>query len=124
MTASHRAFRFLKQYRIRNSADFRRAFERRCSASDAWMVVYGCENGLPHPRLGLSVSRKVGPAVQRNRWKRLLREAFRLQVYELPAGVDLVVLPRRGVEPQLRPLSASIAQLARRVAARLAKEAP
>ena len=41
----------------------RRAYDRKRSAADGCLVVYACENGLPHPRLGLSVSRKVGGAV-------------------------------------------------------------
>ena len=113
--------RFLPQYRIRRAGDFQRAFRRRASVADPWIVVFGHPNGLPHPRIGLSVSRKVGGAVVRNRWKRLLREAFRLTRPRLPASVDLIVIPRVGAVPTLDALAESLARLADRVNGKLTR---
>lgn len=87
--------------------------------ADLHIVVFGHPNGLPHPRLGLSVSRKVGGAVDRNRWKRLLREAFRLTRPQLPAGIDLIVIPQAGTEPTLAALMESLVRLASRVKRKL-----
>ncbi len=95
MTAPQATFR--RHERINDPAAFRRAFERKRSASDARLIVYAVENGLDHPRLGISVGRKrIRHAHDRNRVKRLLREAFRLSKAELPIGLDLVVVPRDG----------------------------
>jgi ribonuclease P protein component len=111
-----------REYRLRRPEDFRRVFDRKRSVSDSWLIVYGCENDLPHNRLGLSVSSKHGPAVHRNRLRRLYREAFRLTRYETPSGFDLVLIPRQSSEPELCLLKHSLPNLVSKLARRLAQE--
>ena len=110
---------FPKSHRLLTKEQFDRVFDQKCSAADGRVIVYVAPNDVSHPRLGLVVSKKVGNAVVRNRWKRLLREAFRLSRDELPAGMDLVVLPRKDVEPRLDELTRSLTQVARRAVGKI-----
>ena len=110
---------FPPEHRVRKQADFERIYQSRIFAADNVLVINGVANGLPHPRLGLSVSKKVGNAVTRNRWKRLIREAFRLSRDQLPAGIDLIVRPQKGADPDLESITRSFTALARRIARRL-----
>ncbi len=66
--------------------------EARCRKNAGPLSVLSMPNGLDHCRLGLTVSRRVGHAVKRNRIKRRLREAFRLGRDQWATGLDLVVV--------------------------------
>ncbi len=110
--AAHSDQSYPKQLRLLKSAEFQAVFKRRCSVADRMLVVYAMPNQLPYSRLGVVVSRKVGNAVVRNRWKRTIREAFRTARDAMPAGLDLVVLPRASAEPHTKTMTQSLRELA------------
>lgn len=110
---------FRKPDRLLAPVEFKRVYERKCSVSNAWLIVYGLPNELGRTRLGLSVSKKIGNAVARNRFKRLYREAFRLTRAELPVGLDLILLPRSSREPALEDVCRALRELGPAVARRL-----
>ena len=87
--------RFPAVLHVKRGEDFDRAYAQRRRQDCGGIIVYAARNGLPITRIGLSVSRKVGNAVARNRLKRLLREAFRAVQHALPTGLDLVVVARK-----------------------------
>ena len=129
-----------RRRRIARSADFDRVFRQGRSHANRWLVLHVFPRGVgapgeseqpateptaaaaaadePLPRLGVSVGRKVGGAVERNRVKRTLREAFWALAPELPERHDFVLVARpeaaelarregeRGVERALRELAA------------------
>jgi ribonuclease P protein component len=112
--------------RITRSGDFDAVYRRGRSAANRHLVLYAFDRPLdapdatPAPRLGLSVSRKVGPAVDRNRVKRVLRARFDELLPGLPAGTDFVVIARPGVAAYLEErgsaaLGERLAELAGRV---------
>ena len=81
--------------RLSRDRDYQAVFANRLKKSRGPITVFARTNGLDHFRLGLSVGKRVGPAVARTRVKRMLREAFRLDQHGLPEQTfDLVVSVR------------------------------
>ena len=89
--------------RLSRSAEFERVYRQGRSKANRFLVLYafpraqddaGADDAPGGPRLGLSVSRRVGGAVDRSRVKRVLREAFWAEAERLPAGSDYVVVAR------------------------------
>ncbi len=113
--------RFPKQVRLLRQFEFDRVYQGDVYAADETLVVIAVANYLDITRLGLSVSRKVGNAVVRNKWKRMIREAFRRQQTKLPRGLDVVVRPRMGARCEFDRVYASLATLVSKVDYRIRK---
>lgn len=89
-----KSLRFSQSRRLHGAAAFEAVYAAKTRRSAGPLTVCAGRNDLPHCRLGLSVSRRVGTAPTRNRIKRMIREAFRLEQHDLPPGYDLVVIAR------------------------------
>lgn len=116
---SDRRYRFQKLQHLLRPAEFTRVFEQRNVSRQRGMTVFAARNDLGYSRIGLSVSRKNGNAVRRNRIKRLFREAFRLSQFTIPAGLDVVLVPERDREPVLSEFQQSLERALQKLAARL-----
>lgn len=104
-----------RRQRLRKSVEYDQVFAGKLSIADGRVIMYGMANELGYSRLGLSVGKKLGGAVQRNRYKRVLREAFRLLQHDLPGRYDYVLIPRRGTLLSTAQARQSLRQLAQKV---------
>ncbi|WP_239253811.1 ribonuclease P protein component [Listeria ilorinensis] len=85
-----------KEYRIKKNDDFQRVFRKGKSVANRQFVIYTFKRGdNDHFRIGLSVSKKIGNAVCRNRIKRCIRQAFHELEEELTQGNDYIIIARK-----------------------------
>jgi len=95
-----------KLARLRGRAEYLRVFRNGAKHRSAELALYACPNSFGRNRIGVSVGRKHGKAVIRNRTRRRIKEAFRLENLRLPQGFDFVCVPQ-----EKGPLEMPIAEL-------------
>lgn len=96
---------------LRKKGDFSKVFEQGLKFSSRYLVLYARPNGLSFSRLGLSVGKKTGIAVARNRIKRRLREALRTNLQGRQLFYDFVIVARMyAVEAKFSVLNNAIAK--------------
>jgi ribonuclease P protein component len=107
--------------RLTTQHHFRAVYQRGRRAAGQWLTVVALRRTPTSSdpgtavRLGVSVSKDHGGAVRRNKLKRLLREAFRLERQSLPSDLDLVLIPRQRDEDfPLAALRSEVVQLVQR----------
>lgn len=89
-----------REHRLRRNRDFDRVRARGRSWSSASIVLIAAENGTSANRYGFTAGKRLGGAVERNRAKRLLREATRALHPRLRHGFDIVLIARNSMRPQ------------------------
>lgn len=98
---------------LKNNRDFRRMFAKGKSRAGRPIVVYALRNNLGINRLGISAGVKLGGAVVRNRVRRRIREAYRLNELSFKKGYDLIIVARgRAVEADFAELNSALLSLA------------
>jgi ribonuclease P protein component len=123
----------VREARLRKHADYQRVYKaarKQFSTSMSWFAANRVHEatqhihaeGIPGPRVGLTVGKVLGKAHERNRIKRRLREIVRCHLPELPDGVDLILHPKRSVMTMdFVKLKAEVLRIFRQAAAQAGK---
>jgi ribonuclease P protein component len=120
--------RFRERDRVKRGDDFTAIIRHGAFAADDVLVVNvrhrttgdgDLAAGASRSRLGITIPKKTGPAVVRNRWKRWIREAFRTQRSQIPVGLEIIVRPKRdsqgGFEAIVRSLPVAVRRASRKL---------
>lgn len=121
--AEQRGQRLHPWMRLRRGSEYARVYREGSRARGTFVTIAAAANGAEHSRIGLSIGKKVDKrAVVRNRLRRLVREAFRLEYPDLPKGFDLVAIGSTpGASPELGELRRELRRLAIKAVRRYAE---
>ena len=115
MSGEPRTYRFGQSARLTHRREFARVRDGRARVDLGPLSIFAVPNPLGRSRLGMSIGRRIGIAVRRNRLKRHLREAFRLERGGFPAAYDLLVTARPHEELPLEGYRAILVEAIRRL---------
>ena len=87
-------YSFSKEKRLRNNNQFKYVIKHSLCVRNDILTIRIAKNDCGFSRLGISVGKSYGKAIERNRFKRLIREVFRQNQYEIPGGYDYLVIAR------------------------------
>jgi ribonuclease P protein component len=100
-----------KSGRLAGNKEFQTVLARKLCFKNELLTLYVAENKHGRPRLGISVGRSLGNSVQRNRFKRLVREVYRQSKEQIPAGFDYILMPSKKLRLDLKTGTLSLEQL-------------
>jgi ribonuclease P protein component len=113
--------RFPKTQRVVRGDEFTLILRRGVCVADGTLVMFAVLDPDSRPlRLGITIPKKTGNAVVRNRWKRLIRESYRTQQHSLPRGMNVVVRPKKDAKADWNKIKKAIPSLVNRAAKKLA----
>jgi ribonuclease P protein component len=111
-TSETKEFSFPKSLRLLYPHQFRRVMKYGYRVSGKYLIIHLCESNQSSLKLGITVSRKFGKSVERNYFKRLVREAFRLSQKQLPPFLHLNIYPQKTpVRPTLQAIQEELLSL-------------
>lgn len=88
-------FTLPKSDRMGSNRNFQKVYQEGTSVAGRYLVLYWRKKEESKTRIGFAAGKKLGPAVVRNRLKRVMREAWRLYPIEMPPGYDFILVARR-----------------------------
>ncbi|TWT83916.1 Ribonuclease P protein component [Planctomycetes bacterium CA13] len=113
-------YSFPKSRRVVQSQTFTLILRKGVCVADGTLVLFAVNQNRSIPsRIGITIPKKTGNAVIRNRWKRLIRESFRTQSESIPEGIEMIVRPKKGAKSSWKSIEKSVPYLAQKAAKRL-----